>query len=77
MSFLIPGISIVAPIIVLFLVRGLESAKRSVVNETNLVRIMEDVPHQREQITDIYKQLNEVKTEVAIIDDRVKRLVGG
>ena len=76
LKFVIPAISIMAPILIMLLTRGFESGKRSVVNETNLLRVMEDVPQLREKTTDIYKQLGEIKTNIAVLDDRVKRFVG-
>ena len=60
----------------MLLTRGFESGKRGVVNETNLLRVMEEVPHLRDKTTDIYKQISEMKTDIAVLDDRVKRFVG-
>ena len=76
LGFIIPAISIIAPIVIMLVTRGFESGKRSVVNETNLTRIMEEVPRQREKISDIYDKIGELEKSVAVIDDRVKRFVG-
>ena len=76
LKFLFPAIGIIAPIIIMMLTRGFESGKRSVVNETNLMRMMEEVPHLREKTSDLYKQIGEIKTDIAVIDDRLKRFVG-
>ena len=61
----------------MLITRGFESGKRSVVNETNLTRVMEEVPHQREKISEIYDRIGALEKNVAVIDDRVKRFVGG
>ena len=76
LKFIFPAVGIVAPIIIMMLTRGFESGKRSVVNETNLLRVMEEVPHQREKISEIFEQLGEIKTDIAVLNDRVKRFVG-
>lgn len=75
-KFIFPAVGIIAPIIIMMLTRGFESGKRSVVNETNLMRMMEEVPHLREKTSDLYKQIGEIKTDIAVIDDRLKRFVG-